>query len=59
MAGKIMSLWIYSSILEVSWEGSVVLPECLCMAQDSEDLVQPGQRMLQHSLGVGSVKVGA
>lgn len=40
MAGKIMSLWIYSSILEVSWEGSAVLTGCLCTAQDSGDLVQ-------------------
>lgn len=53
MAGKIMSLWIYSSILEVSWEGSAVLTGCLCMARGSGDLVQLGKGTLFASLGKG------
>lgn len=68
MAGKIMSLWIYSSISEVSWEGSAVLSGCLCMAQNSGDLVQLVKGTLFASLGkwcssiawkLGSVRVGA
>lgn len=68
MAGKITSLWIYSSIVEVSWESSAVVTGCLCTAQDSEDLVQPEKRILFASLGkgcssitweLGSVRVGA
>lgn len=41
MAGKIMSLWIYSSISEVSWEGGAVLTGCPRRAQRSGDLGQP------------------
>lgn len=68
MAGKIMSLWIYSSISEVGWEGSAVLTGCLCAAQGSGDLVQPLRGTSLASLGkqcssiaweLGSVKMGA
>lgn len=68
MAGKIMSLWIYSSISEVSWEGSAVLTGCLCTAQDSGDLVQLVKGTLFARLGkgcpsiaweLGSVRLGA
>lgn len=51
MAGKIMSLWIYSSISEVSGEGGAVLTGCLCTAQDSGDLVQPVKGTSFASLG--------
>lgn len=68
MAGKIISLWIYSSISEVSWEGSAVLTGCLCTAQDSGDLVQLVKGTLFARLGkgcpsiaweLGSVRLGA
>lgn len=51
MAGKIMSLWIYSSISEVSWEGSAVLSGCLRRAQPSGELGQPVKGTSFSSLG--------
>jgi len=50
VAGKIMSLWISSSISEVSWEGT---------AQGSGDLIQPGKGCSGIAWELGSAGVGA
>lgn len=40
VAGKIMSLWVCSSLSEVSWEGSAVLTDCLGKAWHAGHLLQ-------------------